>query len=293
MSLPSPSFHNIALFVEVARLQSFSGAAKSLGLSTATLSRRIALFEQQMGVRLFNRTTRRVELTTAGARYFERCNGVVDQLRLADEALLDETRLPSGLLRLSMPVDLGMGLIAPMLPAFAQRYPGVSLDLDLSPEYRDLVAGGFDVAFRLGSSDEPSLVSRRIGWMEQGLYAAPAYLSQHGEPADPADLLQHACIAAAPLWYLERDGQRHAVKVSGRVKANNHGLMALLAEQGLGIAALAPRMCRAAITSGRLVPVLPSWAVPRLPVCAVSTSRLQTEAARRFVDFVAVRFAAL
>lgn len=293
MPTPSPSFHNIALFVEVARLQSFSAAAKQLGLSTATLSRRIALFERHMGVRLFNRTTRRVELTTAGASYFERCIGVVDQLRLADEALLDTAQAPSGLLRLSMPVDLGMGLIAPTLAAFAQRYPKVELDLDLSSEYRDLVAGGFDVALRLGSSNAPSLVSRRIGSMEQGLYASPDHMAQHGQPAEPSDLLHHPCITATSVWRLERDGQRQAVKVAGHIKTNNHGMMASLAEQGLGVAALAPKLCRASISNGRLVPVLPAWTLESVPICVVTTSRMQTEATRRFVDFVQARLAAL
>lgn len=293
MPPPSPSFQNIALFIEVARLQSFSAAAKNLNLSTATLSRRIAAFELQMGVRLFNRTTRRVELTTAGLRYFERCNGVVDQLRLADEALIDEARLPSGKVRVSMPVDLGRSLIAPLFPAFVQSYPGISFDVDLSPQYRDLAEGSFDVVFRLGTAEDPALVSRRIGSIEMGLYASPTYLAQHGEPGEPAALVQYDCITAAPVWQMERDGQSLAAKVAGRFKVNNQGLMIVLAEQGMGIAALAPRLCREAINSGRLVPVLSGWTLLSMPVFAVTTSRMQTEAVRRFVDYVTARFATL
>lgn len=299
MSQATAGLQDIALFVEVARSRSFSRAAEQLGLSTATLSRRIAALEQQCATKLFNRTTRRVELTNAGERYFERCQHLVDEARRAQEALFSEARRPSGHLRLSMPVDLGVDLIGPMLPQFARLYPGITFEVDLSPQHRDLSAEHVDVALRLGTVRDAALVSRRVGWMEQGLFAAPGYLERRGSPVQPAELVDHECISvggagkASVAWRFERDGQRAVtVAVRGRFCVNNHGLMRTLAERDVGIAALAPRLCRQAIGEGRLVPLLADWVVPRLGVYAVTTSRLQTAAVRAFVDFVGDRFAA-
>ncbi|MBN8507872.1 MAG: LysR family transcriptional regulator [Burkholderiales bacterium] len=298
MTQAASALQDIALFVEVARMRSFSGAARNLGLSTATLSRRIGAFEQEMGSRLFNRTTRRVELTSVGERYFERCNHLVDEARRAREALFSEAQRPSGHLRLSMPVDLGVTLIGPMLPSFARLYPGVSFEVDLSPRHRDLVAEPVDVALRLGTVRDAALISRRVGWMDQGLFASARYLERRGAPAQPSDLVGHDCIfvgggKSSATWRFEREGSRAlSVTVRGRFSVNNHALMRTLAERDIGIAALAPSLCREAIGAGRLMPVLGDWTVPRLGVFAVTTSRLQSAIVRAFVDFVAERFAA-
>jgi DNA-binding transcriptional LysR family regulator len=198
-----------------------------------------------------------------------------------------------------MPVDLGVALIGPMLPPFARLYPAVSFEVDLSPRHRDLVAEPVDVALRLGTVRDASLISRRIGWMEQGLFASAGYLERRGAPAGPSDLVEHDCIfvgggKSSATWRFERDGSRSlSVTVRGRFSVNNHGLMRTLAERDMGIAALAPSLCRDAISTGRLTPVLADWTVPRLGVFAVTTSRLQSAIVRAFVDFVADRFGAL
>ncbi len=293
------ALQDVSLFVEVARTGSFSRAAQNLGLSTATVSRRIGALEQRTGTQLFNRTTRRVELTGIGSRYFERCNHLVDEARLAQQALFDEAGRASGHLRLSMPVDLGVALIGPLLPQFARLYPAITFDVDLSPQHRDLLGDRFDVALRLGGVRETNLVSRRIGWMEQGLFAAPAYLARRGAPARPAELDGHDCIfvgngKAGATWRFEpARGSTVSVQVKGRFSVNNHGLMRSLAERDMGIAALAPSLCRDSIAAGRLVPVLNQWTVPRLGVHVATASRTQSACARAFIEFVADRFAAV
>ena len=191
-----------------------------------------------------------------------------------------------------MPVDLGTGLIGPLLPTFARRYPEVSLALDLSPGLADLQAGECDLALRLTTSRDRSLVTRRIGWLAQGLYAAPAYLARRGAPTRPADLADHECVfigvrPARADWTLHRGQAAVTVRVGGRFSANNQGIIRSLAEAGMGIAALEPGLSREAIQAGRLVPVLPGWTLPRLPIFAVTTSRLTSSAVRAFVDFVA------
>ena len=292
------ALHDMTLFVEVARTGSFSRASANLCVPGATLSRRIAAMEREFGVRLFDRTTRRVELTDAGRRYFERCAHLVDEARLAQEALRESAASPSGHVRVSMPVDLGVFVIGPLLPEFARQFPGISFDLDLSPRHTDLVGEHVDVAIRLGGVKDEQLVARRIGAIEQALFASPAYLDLRGRPIQPADLVEHECIFVRnpqrqALWQLQRDGESTQVAVRGRFMVNNLGLMRLLAERGMGIAALAPPLVREAVAQERLVQVLPEWGVPRLPIQAVMSSRLQPASVKALVDFLAARLALL
>ncbi|HSI57038.1 MAG TPA: LysR family transcriptional regulator [Ideonella sp.] len=291
------ALHDIALFVEIARTGSFRKAGQSLGVSTATLSRRLAAMELRFDTLLFNRTTRRVDLTDAGRRYFDRCEHLADEARLAQEALREASHRPSGHLRVSMPADLGLHYIGPLLPEFARLNPGVSFELDLSPQARELVAGRFDVAIRLGAVRGEGIASRRIGWIEQGLFAAPGYLELRGRPGQPGDLAEHDCIAAASesgpaRWRLVFEQKTHTVTVRGRFSANNQGLMRSLAERGFGIAALAPALWRDALGAGLLLPVLPDWTMRRLHVNAATAARTPHACARAFIDFLADRFAA-
>ena len=286
--------HDMALFVEVARTGSFNRASLSLGMPGATLSRRIAGMEKQLGVRLFDRSTRRVELTTAGRRYFDRCASLVDEARLAEEALKEAASHADGHLRVSMPVDLGVHVVGPLLPEFARAYPGISFDIDLSPRHADVVGEQVDVAIRIGTVREDHLVVRRIGWIQQALYASPAYLAVRSPPQTPAELAAHDCIYGSaqrrePRWHLQHGTDTCDVPVRGRFGVNNHGLMQQLAERGMGIAALTPALVQNAVLQGRLVPVLASWTVPRLPIQAVVASHLQPAAVRAFVDFLAQR----
>lgn len=286
--------HDMTLFVEIARTANFSRASSNLGVPAATLSRRIAAMERRLGVRLFDRTTRKVELTDAGRRYFERCGELVDQARLAQEALRDATDGPTGHVRVSMPVDLGVNHVGPLLPEFARRHPGITFEFDLSPGHRDLVGESVDVAIRIGVVKGDPLIVRRLGTVEMLMFAAPSYLERHGEPQQPADLVEHDCLALpsskrAVQWRLQRDDSTMEVTVRGQFAVNNLGLMRMLAERGLGIAVLSHALAREAVSAGRLVPVLQGWTLPALPVHAVMSSRLQPASVRVFVEFLAAR----
>jgi len=288
------ALHDMALFVEVARTGSFSRASTKLGVPGATLSRRIAAMERHFGVRLLDRSTRHVALSDAGRRYFERCAHLVDEARLAQESLSETVNRPVGHVRVSMPVDLGLTYIGPLLPDFARQYPGISLDLDLSPRFSDLVTEHVDLAIRLGEVVGDQLVVRRLGAIEQFLFAAPSYLALHGHPQQPADLVEHACITAgnaqqASNWRLQRNGHSMEVQVRGQFGINNPGLIRLLAERGLGIAALSHKLAREAVGAERLVRVLPDWAFKPLSVHAVMVSRMQSASVRALVDFLAAR----
>jgi DNA-binding transcriptional LysR family regulator len=291
------ALHDMTLFVEVARTTSFSRASRNLSVPGATLSRRIAAMEREFGVRLFDRTTRRVELTEAGRRYFERCGHLVDEARLAQEALRETAAQPSGHIRISLPVDLGVPSIGPLLTDFARQFPGVTFDLDLSPRNADLVGEHVDVAIRLGTVKNQTLVARRIGHVGQRLFASPAYLALRGRPTQPADLVEHECILLRgaqrqALWRLQGDADMAEVVVRGRFMVNNVGLMRVLAERGMGIAVLDPSLAREALASGRLLQVLPEWAAPRLPIHAVMSSRIQPASVRALLDFLVARLVA-
>ena len=288
------ALRDMTLFVEVARTGSFSRASANLGVPGATLSRRIAEMERKFGVRLFDRTTRRVELTDAGRRYFERCGDLVDQARLAQEVLRDAAAGPTGHVRVSTPVDMGVNHVGPLMPEFTRRFPGITFEFDLSPTHRNLVGEHVDVAIRIGTVKGDQLVVRRIGTLEMLMFAGPDYLERRGEPQQPADLIEHECLhLPAPgrnaQWRLLRDGATVDVTVHGRLATNNQGLMRTFAERGMGIAVLSTVLARDAVNAGRLVHVLQGWTLPPLPVHAVTASRLQPASVRAFVDFLAAR----
>jgi DNA-binding transcriptional LysR family regulator len=288
------ALHNMALFVEVARTGSFSRASHNLSVPGATLSRRIAAMEREFGVRLFERTTRRVVLTEPGARYLERCGHLVDEARLAQEALRESATKPSGHVRISMPVDLGVSVLGPLLTEFAQQFPDITFDLDLSPRNTDLVGEHVDLAIRLGAVKDQKLVARRIGHVDQRLFASPAYVALRGRPMQPADLVEHECIVLPSsqrqaLWRLQGDTELTEVLVRGRFMTNNVGMMRVLAERSMGIAMLAPSLVREPLVHGRLLQILPDWAAPRLPMHAVMSSRMQPVCVRVLLDFLVAR----
>ena len=292
--------HDMVLFVEVARTRSFSAAGRNLGVPTPTLSRRIAAMEARFGVRLFERSTRRVTLTDVGQRYFDRCAHLADEARLVEEALLVSTEQPTGHLRLSMPVDFGLHSLAPLLYEFGLRYPLITFEFDLSSLHRDLAEGKVDVAFRLGEVKEDQLVARRIAFVRRKLFAAPSYLKSHGRPMQPPDLAVHQCIGvpsgdSSIVWRLlnGEDGvniaNSVAVNVRGRFSTNNVGMMKVLAERGAGVAALDPALLVDALDRGALERVLPDWEFPRFPLYAVTTSRMQPLRVKLLLDFITPR----
>ncbi len=288
---------NMMLFVEVARKGNFSRASEALGVPGATLSRRIAAMERDLGVRLFERTTRHVQLTEVGRRYLERCGPLVDEARLAQQSLREHATRPVGKLRVSMPVDLGVTVIGPLLPDFARQYPGITLDLDLSSRSVDLVADQIDVAIRLGRVLDEKLVAKRLGAVQMALFASPVYIELRGQPKHPEDLIHHECVVirsaeAKTIWHLENSaGSLSKVSVSGRFKLNNQSLMRELAERAMGITPLALSLVGQALVQGRLVPVLPDWHMLPIPIHALTTSRLQSASVRALVDFLATKLA--
>jgi DNA-binding transcriptional LysR family regulator len=293
-SLAPSDLQDMMFFVEVARALSFTRASKASGIPIATLSRRVASMEKRVGVRLFARTTRRLALTDPGGRYLERCERIVQEAAAAQEVLKEAAERLTGHLRLSMPVEFGLTLIAPIIDEFARRYPDITVDADLSSRPANFVDENIDVSIRLGEVRDPSLIVRRLGSAARLFYASSSYLARYGAPRDPKDLGKHECIlqsymAQPGIWRLVSGKKSVDVNVRGRFSTNNVSMTLKFAEQGHGIAALSPPIARAAYDSGAVRQVLTDWSFPPAPVQAVMTSRLVPVRVRAFVDYLASR----
>ncbi|KFX29705.1 LysR family transcriptional regulator [Ralstonia solanacearum] len=283
----------MALFVEVVKAKGFRSAAEAMGIPNSTLSRRIGTLEKAIGLRLLHRTTRKIELTEAGQLYFERCKRIVDEARLAHEQLGEMLAQPSGVLRASLPVDFAVTYLAPLIAEFAGLYPGITFDFDLTPRRVDLVSEPFDVAIRIGPSEDSQLIARPLASLTPHLYASPGYLDRSGEPRKPADLERHECLSIlkAGSWTLQ-DGKRTAtVSVGGRFTLNSVGMIRRLAVLDLGIVLMPEEIVADELASGKLRRILPGWHGTPMPVYAITETRLLPAKTQRFIEFLRARLA--
>ena len=282
--------NDMAVFVEVVKARSFRRAAEVIGMPNSTLSRRISGLETAIGLRLLHRTTRRIELTEAGQLYFERCKRIVDEARLAHEQLGEMLAQPSGVLRVSLPVDFATIYLTPLIAEFARRYPGISFEFDLTPRRVDLVTEPVDVAIRMGEPPSSNLIARQLARLPRYLYASPRYVELHGEPGEPADLLRHECLRLKPAevtgWSLHRGKETVEIAVSGRFLLNSVGMIRRLATLDLGIAVLPEEIAADDVAAGLLHRVMPAWQAPSVPVYAITETRLLPAKTQRFIEFL-------
>jgi DNA-binding transcriptional LysR family regulator len=257
----SQDLARIRAFVQVFESGGFSAAARQHGRSKALLSKYVTDLEDYLGVRLMNRTTRKLSLTEAGEAYYREASQLLQQLDDLDASILDQTAAPRGLLRVSAPRNFGEMILAPAIFAFLAEQPGVTLDLRLEDRFVDLVEEGIDVALRIAAAPDSSLIARRIAAMRHAVVAAPAYLDAHGVPRAPEDLRNHAVIVDTNLsgqanWRFVVDGQTVSVHVRGPVRVNSPLSARDAALAGLGIALLPGYLADPMIATGRLVPIL-------------------------------------
>lgn len=287
--------NDMALFVEVVKAKGFRSAAEAMGVPNSTLSRRISALEKAIGLRLLHRTTRKIELTEAGQIYFERCKRIVDEARLAHEQLGDMLAQPSGVLRVSFPVDFAVTYLAPLIAEFANLYPGITFDFDLTSRRVDLVSEPFDVAIRMGESDDSQLIARQLAQLTPRLYASPGYLQRAGEPTKPAELARHECVGIlkAGSWTLH-DGKRNAtVSIGGRFTLNSVGMIRRLATLDMGIILVPEEVVTDELASGKLRRILPTWHGTPTPVYAMTETRLLPAKTQRFIEFLRERLGAV
>ena len=288
---------DVAVFVRVVERGSFTLAADELELSRAVVSKYVSRLEERLGARLLNRTTRRLALTEAGAALFEASRGALERIEEAEGAVAQLQREPRGRLRVSAPMSFGILHLGPALTDFAREHPRVTLDVRLDDRFVNLVEEGVDVAVRIGTLTDSSLIARKVATTRSVACAAPAYLAEHGEPEAPEDLAAHECLlyaylSTANVWrFSAPDGRDIPVAVNGRIRINNGIVLAEAAAAGQGIV-LAPSFYVAPmLRDGRLVRILAGYRLPELGIHAVYPQREHVPPkVRAFVDFLASRF---
>lgn len=251
----------MVVFVRVVETGSFSEAARMLRMTPSTISKLISRIETRLGVRLLERSTRRLSLTAEGQHYYERSQTLLADLDEVERELSQGAASTGGVVRVNSSVAFGTLGLEPILPEFWQAYPKIVVDLSLSDEIVDLYLDRTDVAFRIGPLPDSNIVVRRIGVAHRKIVAAPSYLERCGVPQGIDDLSQHNCLGfnfrrAAPVWPLKESGRIVDRAVSGSMLANNGETVRRMALGGVGLARLGDYHVRADIASGRLIEVL-------------------------------------
>ena len=290
-------FTSLGVFVKVVEDQSFAAAARDFGLSPAMVSKHVRALEEQLGVRLLNRTTRRLSLTEVGRGYYERARQILADLEDADRAASDLHAAPRGRLKVNAPFSFGIRHVGPAIAGYLAAYPDVTVEITLSDHYIDLLAEGVDITLRIGRLPDSSLIARRLAPIRLVACAAPAYLARRGAPATPRELAAHDCLlytyaASGEEWrFVGPGGAEEVVRVSGRLLANNGDVMISAALAGLGIALAPTFMAGEHVQSGGLVTLLPGYAAPEAALYAVyPPGRHLSAKLRSFVDFLVARF---
>jgi DNA-binding transcriptional LysR family regulator len=260
-----PDFEAWSIFACVVEHKSFTGAADTLGLSKATISKAVTRLETQVGAPLFHRTSRRLSLTESGAKLVEHARAILAEGQAAEEAARDEASEPVGLVRLAVPMSFGLSHVGPVVAEFLCEYRGISIDMHLSDAKVDLIGEGFDVGLRIASLPDSSLRARKLRDVTTHIVAAPSYLERMGRPRHPAELGEHECLrysllTTPELWrFTNAKGEEAAVRPHGRLRANNSDVMLYSLRSGHGIAVVPDFIIDDDLASGAVVPILEEW----------------------------------
>jgi LysR family transcriptional regulator, regulator for bpeEF and oprC len=283
------------VFVRVVETGGVTRAADSLGVPKATATTLIQKLEATLGVRLLNRTTRRVSVTPDGAAYYDRCLAILSLVRDTEESLGKQHATPRGRLRVDVPTLMARSVFVPALPQFFARYPDIELALASSERRADLIEEGIDCAVWSGEIEESNFVARRVGFLYFATCAAPAYLEKHGEPAHPNDLVRHRCInhfsprtGKVSDWVFSKGRVRVQTSLQGYVALEDENSYVAAAEAGLGIAQIPAFVLKESMERGSLDLVLGDWFPEPSPLYVVYPQhRHLSGRIRVFVDWVA------
>jgi DNA-binding transcriptional LysR family regulator len=284
----------LRVFERVASLQSFSAAARSLGLPKSSVSRSVAQLEAELGTRLFQRTSRAVVLTESGIALRDRCGDILARVDETVEFVGTFGGNPRGLLRISAGIGFGLNVLSELLPEFLARYPDVTVSLDLTSRSVDLIATSTDVAIRMGPLPSSELVAKRLGTIHRYLCVAPSYVARKSTPRTIAELRDHDAIelpgseGRPRRWIFSKpNGESKSVDLSPRIIVNDPLTIYRLVLNGAGVGGLSAYLCEADIEAGRLVRLFPEWTLPSVEVNAVFPSNRElSPTVRAFVDFL-------
>lgn len=290
-------FESMRIFAKVVESGSFASAAARLGISTGTASEHVKELEERLGTQLMRRTTRKLALTDTGRDFYERATRILADLEQAEQAASDLQASPRGELRVNATPLFGMFQLGPAIADFTARFPGISVEIALSHRLADLIDEGFDLAVRVESVPDSSLIARQLAPVRLVVCAAPAYLERRGTPKTPADLAAHNCLTlTGPSelrnWHLiEADGTPVDVVVTGHLRSNSVGVLMCAALAGQGLVCLPTFVTGDALRTGRLVTVLDEYVAQPLTLRALyPPNRHLSAKVRAFVDFLAERY---
>lgn len=267
-------------FCRIVDRGNFARAAEDLGVSSALLSREIRLLEDSLGTTLIARTTRRMSLTEAGRTYYQEAMGILDAVTRVEDQIREGAGTVRGHLKINASSSFGQLVIAPVLPAFLQAFPDLSITLSLDDRIVDMVEGGFDVSIRIRSTMRDStLIARKIGTINQGIFAAPRYLEAVGVPTTPEEILRHKVIGFLlsdhlTTWEIEGPDGPCTLTVDPSVRVGSSIVLRDLLIAGAGIGTLPSFVSAAPVARGELVPLLPDYRFAQRDICAVTAARL-------------------
>lgn len=274
----------LAFFCLLVKQGSLAATARELNLTPPAVSRRLSQLEDRLGVRLLNRTTRRINLTSEGEVYFQHAQRILSDIEELERRVSSSRAAPKGLLRVNAPLGFGRSYIGPAISSFSERYPDVDVQLHLTDRPVSLPDESIDVSIRFGELPDSRLIAKKIAANRRLLVASPTYLRTAGEPAHPHDLTQHACIvlrqndAAYGNWRLSRGGHTETIKVHGKLSTNDGEVALNWGLDGRGILMRAEWDVAKYLRSGRLVQVLPDYDTPPADIHAVYPERLNLSA---------------
>lgn len=285
----------ISEFVYVAEYESFTRAAKELGISTAQVSRQISALEQRLNIKLLYRTTRKVSLTEEGRVFYQHCRGVLDGLDAAEQAVSNLQSKPQGRIKLTAPVTYGEQQLLPLINDFMVQYREIEVTAFLSNQKLDLVEGGYDLAIRIGKLSDSTMMAKKLSRRTNFVCAAPAYLEKYGIPHSLSDLKQHNCLLGTrDYWHFIEDSSNvdteKNLRVSGSVQYNSGHSLVDAALKGLGIVQLPDYYVQKHLASGALVSVLDNYREPEEGIWAIYPhNRHLSPKIRLLVDYLAER----
>ena len=251
------NWEGVSEFVAVAEMESFTAAAKQLGISTAQVSRQVSALETRLATKLFHRTTRKVAATELGNIYYQHCRQVLDGLENAERAITNLQSTPTGKLHITAPVTYGERTIAPLVNNFVAKYPELEVRLHLSNKMLDLIDEGLDLAIRLGKLEDSTMMAKRLASRTQYVCASPDYLTAKGVPHSLSELEHHNCLQGTlDYWHFQDKSKVHNIRVKGNIRCNSGPALVDAALKGIGIVQLPDYYVLPSIESGKLVSLL-------------------------------------
>ena len=277
------------IFTRVVECHSFTSAATTLGMQKSTVSRRIVQLEERLGVRLLNRTTRKLRLTEVGQVYYERCRQIMQEFAEAEEAIMQMQSEPTGLLRITSPIEFGQLFLGSVVGSFIRRYPALKVEVELTTRVVDPVEEGVDIAIQLGHPQDSSLVARSLLLSPRQLFASPSYLEEFGVPQRPEELAQHRCIQTlideGRKWHFQEPAI--SVAIPQAITVNNITFAREAALAGAGIINVPSFIAQSHVEQGQLCQVLEHCLLPSTELYALYPSRrFQVMKVKAFIDYL-------